>query len=390
MSRISRFTWLFLTIFNFFYINHIAAQGIQFRHFEWEDALTQAKTENKVIFVDAIASWCGPCRIMSKEVFPDSALGEFFNRHFINLKMDMEKAEGIKVSNLYKVWAYPTLLFVDGSGKELHRSVGYLSALEMLALGRTALDPTSNLAGMEIQYAAGKRNRDFMLQFLKAKTAAYDPNAGDLANDFLKTEESLDTPENMELILQHVTDPYSRGFRYLLMNRNDFEEKYGKREVKVKILSVFEGYLQAHPELQLGEVQRLYGTVYPEKGEELASRYKVDYYLKQRNMEQFALSALEHFKRFPSEDPDELNEMAWLFSEEVRNPEYLETALGWVQNAIFIHETTYYQYTLAKLWPKLGKKKAAKKAAERALELAKATEEDSFLIAELLEEIQKK
>ncbi len=390
MSAISRFLWSFLIICCFFYPAHFLAQGISFRPITWEEALRQANAEGKMIFLDAVTSWCGPCRIMGREVFPDPMLTEFFDRHFVSIKLDMEKAEGIDVSNKYKVWVYPTLLFVDSSGKLWHRVVGYQSAPELLSMAKTALDPANNLAGLEMQYAAGNRKRDFMLQLLKAKTLAYDENTGQLANDFLKTEDSLDTPENMDLIYQHVDDPYSRGFRFLLKNRADFEEKYGKRPVKIKIESVFEAYMAAHPGLQLGEIQRLYGTIYPERGEELASRYRLQFYRQQKDPVQFALAAIDHYQRFPSEDPEELNEIAWLFSEEVDDPKQLHTALDWANKAVAKHETAYYQYTLGKLWLKLGKKKAARVAAERALELAKAEGEDTMLMEDLLEATLKK
>jgi hypothetical protein len=272
----------------------------------------------------------------------------------------------------------------------LHRSAGFHNAQEFVTLGKTALDPARNLAALERQYDAGNRHREFLLQYLEAKTVAYDPDAGRLANDFLRTEDDLGTPQNMDLFMRHVDDPYAPGFQFLLKNRAAFEEKYGKREVKSKIESVFEGYLQSHPGLQLGEVQRLYGTLYPERGEELASRYRLDYYRQKNDSENFARTALDHYARFPSDEPDELNEMAWIFSEEVRDPTQLGIALGWSEKSIFLQETHYNQFTYAKLLAKIGRKKAARQAAARALELAKAEGEDTTLAEELLESLKKK
>jgi thiol-disulfide isomerase/thioredoxin len=368
-----------------FLSNMVAAQGIQFEHGTWTETLAKAKTEGKLVFVDAVTSWCGPCKMMAKEVFPDSTVGTFFNQYFVSIKLDMERGEGIDVSNRYKVWVYPTLLFVTDAGEVQHRSAGFHGPKELMALGNVALDPLRNLAGLERRYAAGDRRREFLLQYLEAKTTAYDPDAGRLANDFLKTEEDLGTPENMDLLMRHIDDPYSRGFQFLLKNRPNFEEKYGKREVKAKIETVFEGYLESHPGLQLGEVQRLYGTVYPEGGEILASRYRLDYYRQKNDTENFVRTALDHYSRYPSDDPDELNEMASIFSEEVADAAALQTALSWVEKAIAQQETSYYQYTRAKVWAKIGKKKNARLAAKRALELAKIEGEDTNLIEEFLE-----
>ncbi|MBC7774669.1 MAG: thioredoxin family protein [Phycisphaerae bacterium] len=364
------------------------AQGIQFEHTTWSETLTKAKSEGKLVFLDAVTTWCGPCKMMSKEVFPDTAVGTFFNAHFVNIKLDMEHGEGIEISSRYQIWVYPTLLFVDSTGEVQHRSAGFHNPQELIALGNTALDPTRNLAALEHQYASGNRRREFLLKYLEAKTLAFDPDAGQIANDFLKTEDNLGTPENMDLLMRHIDDPYSEGFQFLLKNRPVFEEKYGKREVKAKIESVFEDYLQSHPELQLGEVQRLYGTVYPEGGEAMASRYRLEYYYQKNDRENFARTAIEHYTRYPSDDPDELNEMAAIFAEEVSDPARLQTALDWVEKAISIQETSYYQYTLAKVWLKIGKKKAARKAAVRSLKLAEIEGEDTMLVEELLDSLK--
>lgn len=368
----------------------LPAQGIQFEHGTWAEVLAKAKSEGKPVFLDAMTSWCGPCKLMSKEVFPDPAVGAFFNTKFVSIKMDMERGEGANVSNRYKVSVYPTLLFVDGDGVVQHRSVGYHSPEELVELAKKALDSTKNLASFERQYAAGDRHREFLLQYLEAKTAAYDPDAGQIANDFLKVEDDYSTPENMDILMQHIDDPYSKGFKFLLSNQNIFEEKYGKRAVKTKIEGVFESYLQSHPELQLGEVQRLYGTVYPEGGEVLASRYRLVYYWQKSETENFALAAIDHYARYPSEDADELNEMAWIFAEEITDPAQLRTALDWSKKAVSLQETYYNQYTQAKLLGKLGKRKPAQKAAERSLQLAQAEGEDTTLIEELLESLKKK
>lgn len=366
----------------------LSAQGVQFETLNWQEALKKAHNEGKMIFLDGVTSWCGPCKMMAREVFPDSAVGAYFNRHFINLRYDMERGEGIDLSNRYAVWVYPSLLFVDSTGAVQHRSAGYHKPGELLELAQMALDSAHNLAAMERQYAAGNRHREFMQTFLKAKAAAFDPGADRIANEFLKTEDDYSIPENMDLIINHIEDPYSHGFQYLLRNRDTFETKFGKREVKARIESVFENYLQSHPELQLGEVQRLYMTLYPERGEIMASRYRLDYYLQKGFTEDFVRSALDHYARYPSEDSDELDEIASIFAEEVSDTQQLKTALGWSRHAIALHETYYERFTEARLLAKLGKRKEAKKSAKRALQMGQDEGEDTLPIEDFLESMK--
>ncbi len=114
-------------------------KGIQFFQGTWNEALAAAKKEKKLIFVDAYAVWCGPCKFMSNNVFPDAAVGEYFNKNFISYKFDMEKGEGPEFSSKYKVTAYPTLLFIDYAGTVVYREMGARDAGGFIKLGESAL-----------------------------------------------------------------------------------------------------------------------------------------------------------------------------------------------------------------------------------------------------------
>lgn len=99
-------------------------EGIQFEDISFEQALKKAKKEKKLIFVDAYAVWCGPCKWMEANVFPEKEVGDAFNKKFINLKIDMEKGEGPELARKYNVRAYPTMFLIDGDGKVVKRILG--------------------------------------------------------------------------------------------------------------------------------------------------------------------------------------------------------------------------------------------------------------------------
>ena len=100
--------------------------GIEFKQISLEQAQKEAQKSNKIIFIDAYASWCGPCKKMAATSFKDEGVGEIFNKQFINLKIDCEKdADGSEISRRYKISAYPTLLFIDADGKLKKQIVGF-------------------------------------------------------------------------------------------------------------------------------------------------------------------------------------------------------------------------------------------------------------------------
>jgi thioredoxin 1 len=107
--------------------------GIQFKVNSLEEAKKAAKKEKKIIFIDAYASWCGPCKMLDKNTFSDASVGKYFNEKFINFKVDCEKhADGPEVMKTYGVSAYPTLLWVDAEGKLVKKEIGYKSPEQLL------------------------------------------------------------------------------------------------------------------------------------------------------------------------------------------------------------------------------------------------------------------
>lgn len=118
------------------------AAGINFiTNKSWSEILGKAKKENKLIFLDAYTTWCGPCKYLQTNVFTDQNVGSFYNRNFINVKMDMEEGEGVQLSEDFEVGSYPTLLFINGDGEVVHKKIGAMDAEDFLLLGSRAIDP---------------------------------------------------------------------------------------------------------------------------------------------------------------------------------------------------------------------------------------------------------
>jgi thioredoxin 1 len=116
-----------------------AKGGIQFNKESWSSVLALAKKENKLIFLDIYASWCGPCKKLKKRTFSSDKVGTYFNEHFINVSLDGEEGEGVMVSSKYNVSSYPSLFFIDGDGKIISKAEGFLNANEIIQFGKTVV-----------------------------------------------------------------------------------------------------------------------------------------------------------------------------------------------------------------------------------------------------------
>jgi thiol-disulfide isomerase/thioredoxin len=96
----------------------------------FSNALKQARAEGKIVYVHVTASWCGPCKKMEKEVYTDKTVSEFFNNHFVAVKLDEKYNIGFLSKN--NIRSFPTLIYFSPFGDELKRFRGYRPANYLL------------------------------------------------------------------------------------------------------------------------------------------------------------------------------------------------------------------------------------------------------------------
>ncbi len=97
----------------------------------WEEIRQIADDQGRLIFIDLYTDWCGPCKMMDRDVFTNDKLSVYFNSNLVNYKVNAEK-KGITLAKKYGVDSYPTMLFVDKNGNLIYRQVGAISHHELL------------------------------------------------------------------------------------------------------------------------------------------------------------------------------------------------------------------------------------------------------------------
>lgn len=102
--------------------------------FVLEKALEQAKAENKPVLLEFTGSdWCPPCQMLERNVLSTSEFKEYKEKNLIFGKLDFPsrkpQSDAVKDNNQslqqkFQIEGYPTLILLNGEGKELWRQVG--------------------------------------------------------------------------------------------------------------------------------------------------------------------------------------------------------------------------------------------------------------------------
>ena len=60
----------------------------------------EAIAQDKLVFIDLYATWCGPCKAMERDVFSKKEVGDFMDEYFVAAKYDIDKPTGKALAGL--------------------------------------------------------------------------------------------------------------------------------------------------------------------------------------------------------------------------------------------------------------------------------------------------
>lgn len=215
----------------------LSAQGINFEKGTWKEAVEKAKKENKLIYLDVYAEWCGPCKMMAKNVFPDPKAGEKYNAEFINVKIDAEKGEGRNVARQYGVSSYPTNLYINPhTEKAVYRIAGACGVEEFIKRADIALhdfnDPMT-WAQYQSQLKSSPKDLKFLETYI-SKAQRIGENYDHAIDIYVKHHMSTPaTDSQLIFLLNHVQNMDNQGYVMLAKYRERADDMV--REAKYKL-----------------------------------------------------------------------------------------------------------------------------------------------------------
>ncbi|MBQ9222150.1 MAG: thioredoxin family protein [Prevotella sp.] len=222
-----------------FLVLHAQGQGMQFepQGTLFKDAVAKAQQTGKKIFLDCYTSWCGPCKMMARDVFPQEKVGAFMNPSYVNIQIDMEKGEGPELAKKLEVSAYPTFIIFNSNGQELGRFLGGSNADEFIKrVGDHSIDKGSDV--MDQRWNNGDRSEAFLYQYLETLSSTYKHNQCNLVAEALlkgKAETFAGDDKLRNVFMQYLTNPLDPAFVYTAKHPEALKAALGENAVNMKL-----------------------------------------------------------------------------------------------------------------------------------------------------------
>lgn len=231
------------------------SQGIKFETKSWNEILQLAKTENKPIFVDIYASWCGPCKIMRTEIFTKDSVAKAYNSNFICCEINVDSIDGVIIKNKYDIRFFPTFLFVRGDGTLFYKKVGALDLNSFINMSVCALSNYNDhktIQEWDAEYETKRNDSEFLLSYINKRAKLGLPYM--TVFEHYLTQPDVQTSDKIAEIYSLDMDMIYVGsfaYDYLLNNRLKFNEKWKPRMESLLLFYFNQTVLKAKKENNL-------------------------------------------------------------------------------------------------------------------------------------------
>ncbi|MBO9571704.1 MAG: DUF255 domain-containing protein [Chitinophagaceae bacterium] len=395
----------------------------------WNQVKQKARAENKYIFLDVYATWCGPCKEMDKYIYSNDNVGEFMNNKFISVKVQTDQTKNDEgevkkwyvdaqtISKQYRIMSLPTFIFLSPEGNVVHKVAGFHNvenfigeAAIALQPGQEYIDPYNEFDELEADYPKGKKDYSRVLYMIRsARELGKVDFEKLLTQDYCKYLETaglehLYTKENMEFLNEVEVKSDSRLFKIFYPNGKKADKAMGQkgfsqrmvnraifREIVQPFLQLKPGQMMIHMDgkavgsvdsaetnwnLLYRKIRAKYPREYAKKG---VLNGQIAWYEQKNNFPAYYTAYLEKLDRYGFDSVsttsnvnyNSVNTNCWFLFLRINDKKLLERAAKWMRELIKrtpldpAHMDTY-----ANLLYKIGNKEKAMLWEEKALALA--------------------
>ncbi len=376
--------------------NIFGQQSIVFKEISLQDALEQAKSSNKNIFIDTYADWCIPCKQMETQ-FIIPKVAKFFNESYINIRINIEKSSfADQYRKAYDVVFLPTMIILDKYGNVKYKTDRYMDGLQLLDVATKTLqenvyflseaaeivrnpmggNTTSNRSGSEVvvhKLGAPNSNPDMLRKEAYFRIELMDGSHKVAAENFLNTQKNWHTKSNMQFILDFVQDTKSKHFNFFAENIGAFKDTFGVENINRTLTFLLEDELAySFPRPSFEKIFFLQSLINASDAEKQTYMYFVDRYLAECNLKELYKLYKKYDIKYSLDNDFYYGLIGSICIENQVQFASLEDCISSLQNAIKQDITIpNYHHDLAILYSKLGDKKLALTSVNKAINTAK-------------------
>lgn len=388
---------LFAFFFFIYGVSFAQEEGIHFEHgLTWKEVKEKAKRENKFIFMDCYTTWCGPCKVMSKEIFPQKSAGDFFNPKFINVKVQFDQtaqdneevkkwyADAEALQKEFNVLAYPTFLYFSPEGELVHLFVGSTkTAEEFIDISKNSLDTaTQYYTKVKKILSAANGNPEVLKSLVMNAINQYDGvNSAKLADMYLRTQSNLLTKENLTLLNEFTKSSSDYGFDVFINETAKVNALMGQGFAQKKFTPIINeeenttAWLSKRDDKEFADLYKKVKDKYPAHADLLMARLKINSYQASKNYDAYMKNIGAYVTKYGKDlDPIELSGISAYVSVFSKDPAMLNKSLTWISKAYAIEPTHDRLNIKAGVLYKLGKKKEAIAVQKEAIEMIRKKE----------------
>lgn len=416
------------------FINPPGESGIKFEsELNWPQILKKAQKENKFIFIDFYATWCGPCKEMDKEVYESDEVGKICNANCISIKVQVDKTpnddtrikqwyrDADSLNKKFNVSILPTLVFISPTGEVAGRREGRISKGEFLAAINQAISTDSGYFAQLTRYRKHQLNWDEVQHLaLEAKKNGEDSLGLIIANDY---KDNYLGKHKDSTALSDTNIRFLAEFPTIIKTSDAFFDFFYHRPDEAEhVAGIYNGYATAivgfivsnddirnflykggKPIRRIPDWDKLFSYVEQKYGKVWADRLifpsKLQFYTKTGNYGELARTVDNQIERYPPhpgskylggplDDLWQLNANAWHVFLSCNEKPVLQKAVKWIDISIRHasenkEDITQYLDTKANLLYKIGEVNQAIDVEEQALRLSKNAEEYKSNLAKM-------
>lgn len=402
--------------------------GIQWTdNLSWDQVKEKAKAEEKYIFLDCFATWCGPCKQMDKNVYANDSVGDYFNQRFIAVKVQIDRTQKDNeqvqrryqdakiIAKEYRIEAFPTFVFLSPAGVVVHKENGYKDVPEFIGMAQDAIrpgkvydDPYAEYDRLVLDYKQGIYHYDRMVYMIKA-ALKFDTA---IARQLIKTNteylanlpaDKRYTKDNIEFWRLFRFKSNSRTFKFFYRDGNKIDQVMNQKGYSAAVVdeTIFNEMVLPFMEQQNKNKSiamsgmyvggKMLKRDYSEANWKVLSRMikqqfnrkwakrnvvaaKVEWYKRHNNDPAVVKNSLIQLKKYPplpSQKADMVNEVGWKAFLHIENRKMLNKIIFYTQQEAI--KTTWNDLILdthANLLYKVGRKEEAVSWEQKAISWA--------------------